>query len=173
MHNVLRTSFSAAALLALTACGRSQVPPTLIAETGCVTASGDRLVLTDLQPAGTTDVEPGRGPALARRPITEAYLLQGADEELRQHVGQQVRVTGEAHPGRVVDIQGLLPMVKATPAGSASGAEETAPSSGTAAPDPGVDVRYQVRLEVSEMDVQSVAPTGERCVEMPAERAAT
>lgn len=161
MNSVLRTSLGSGAILALMACGPADIPPTLIVETGCVTASDDRFVLTDLQPTGTTDIKPGGTEAEAPRPITEAYLLVGAETALREHVGRQVRVSGEAHPERIVEIRHLQPLVSADRATQARA--ELDEEAGEKHIETKVGVGYQLRLEIGGMLVRAVEPTGELC----------
>ncbi|MGE0450446.1 MAG: hypothetical protein AB7Q29_12805 [Vicinamibacterales bacterium] len=147
-------------LLALAACETAEVPPTMIVETGCVTAHEGRFVLTDLQPAGTRDVEPGGSAAVvAARPTTEAYVLVGAEQDLRQHVGEEVRVTGEAVPDHVVNLENLHPMVHPR----ATATSGTSASDAHAADGARIATGYQLRMEVSEMNVQAVQPTGQAC----------
>src|SRR5690242_10917748 len=64
---------------------------------GCLTASGDQFVLTELQDASA-----------APKPTTETFLLTNAavqKVDLRRYVGQQVEVAGEADPARVADVR--------------------------------------------------------------------
>ena len=88
-----RTAFFSACLLCVSlsfACGRPS-QATAVTEVGCVTATGDRFVLTSL--------ESGEMPA------TELYQLVGTNDELRQHVGREVLVTGEAQPAAVAEVR--------------------------------------------------------------------
>jgi hypothetical protein len=95
--------------------------PMAITETGCLTAQGDRFVLTALESAaaaGTAKPEPGaagsqkpgQGAAESRsadaQPTTESYQLIGNEDELRPLVGKQVRVSGEADPPKVAAAEG-------------------------------------------------------------------
>ena len=70
--------------------GEEQGRPQLITADGCLTASGDRFVLTELQ---------------AEEGSAEAYRLVGRDEDLRAHVGKRVQISGEAEPEQIVDIR--------------------------------------------------------------------
>jgi hypothetical protein len=124
--------------------------PALVLETGCLTASGDEFILTDLESAGGTSQEPA--------PVTEAYLLEGADDELAEHVGRRVHVTGEASSPRVVDIRLLEPMVRARPAQGSIHADS--PTSA----EPTIKITQKVRLELSHVLVRAVDPADESCV---------
>jgi hypothetical protein len=138
-------------LLGLTiACGQTEIPPTLVFETGCLTSSGDEFILTDLESAGGRSQEPG--------PVTEAYLLKGADDELAEHVGRRVHVTGEASSPRIVNIRLLEPLVRARPAQGAIHADS---STGV---DPTIEITQKVRLEVSHLLVRAVNPADASCV---------
>ena len=111
-----------------------------IVETGCLTASGDRFVLTALETTKDAGV-----------PQTELYQLIGEGDELRQHVGKAVRVTGEAAPAQVAELRETSPA-------------QPAESRGTAGADEGrVQTESQTRLETRQLRVQSVTPTGDDC----------
>jgi hypothetical protein len=64
--------------------------PRLISADGCLTASGDRFVLTELNDAAAT---------------AETYRLVGRDEDLRAHVGKRIAISGESEPEQVVDVR--------------------------------------------------------------------
>jgi hypothetical protein len=113
---------------------------TTIVETGCLTAKGDRFVLTALERGG-------------RRAETEMYQLDGNGEVLQRHVGREVRVTGIAEPAQVAEVTERSP---ATPAGTAGTADGTQPQ---------VQTQAQTRLETRSMRVATVTPTGEDCTE--------
>ena len=131
-----------------TACGQTEVLPALIVETGCVTSVGEEVILTDLEGTGPRSSEPG--------PVTEAYVLTGALDELKQHVGYRVRLTGEAPPASVVEYRLFQPMVRARP--TAQTAAENL--------EPKVGLSHQLRIEVRRLLVRSVDPTGEECMTM-------
>jgi hypothetical protein len=114
-----------------------------IVETGCLTASGDRFVLTALETTDDTGV-----------PQTELYQLIGESAELRPHVGKAVRVTGEAEPASIADVRETS---QAAPAG-------TAGSANTRSQEARVQTESQTRIETSQLRVQSVTPTGDDCV---------
>jgi hypothetical protein len=107
-----------------------------ISETGCLTASGNRYALTALETGGIAE--------------TELYQLIGQEDELRQHVGREVRVVGDAEPPQIADVREISP---ATPAGT-SGAEGDQPQ---------VQTQTQTRLETRRLRVTSVTPTGDEC----------
>jgi hypothetical protein len=128
------------------ACGGAEVPPTLITVTGCLTASGEEFILTDLE-----SVAPGDQTAAApAAPATEAYLLEWAEGELRDHAGQRIRVAGEAIPADVAEIRMLQPPAQAT---------DAEPGGVT----PQVGVQQNIRVEVSRMHVRSVQPMEGTC----------
>ena len=119
----------------------AEVRPTVVTETGCLTARGDQFVLTDLQ----------RGEG---QPTTEAFQLIGDGEQLRQHVGKQVRVNGEAEAPKVAVVQESSPApAEPAPQGTAGGAK----------PEAKVDTQTQTRVEVRKLTVSSVEPTGASC----------
>jgi hypothetical protein len=122
---------------------------------GCLTASGDRFVLTALQNAAASQSaqNPGENPAgAAAVPTTEAYqLIASNTDDLRKYVGQQVHVTGEADPARVAQVRELTP---ATPAGT----------SGTQSNDsPTVRTEESTRIEMRQLRVSSVTAAGGAC----------
>jgi hypothetical protein len=111
-----------------------------IVETGCLTASGDRFVLTALETTEDAGV-----------PQTELYQLIGEGDDLRQHIGKAVRVTGEAAPARVAEVRETSPA-------------QSAETRGTAGDDQArVQTESQTRIETRQLRVQSVTPTGEDC----------
>ena len=117
----------------------AEVRPAIVTETGCLTARGDQFVLTDL--------ERGEGQA-----TTETFQLIGSDDQLRSHVGKQVRVNGEAEAPKVAVVQQSTPPApQPTAQGTAGGAE------------PKVSTQEQTRVEVRKLKVASVEPTGESC----------
>lgn len=111
----------------------------LVTERGCLTASGNRFVLTALEGGGGAQ--------------TELYQLIGDADELRQHVGKEVSITGDAEPARVA-------VVRESSAGSAG-------TSGTAQPNPPtegapqVSTQSQTTLQTRELRVNSVTPAGD------------
>jgi hypothetical protein len=113
-----------------------------IIETGCLTASGDRFVLTALETTEDTGV-----------PQTELYQLIGESDELRAHVGRAVRVSGEAEPARVAELREISPSVPAGTGGAADDNQQEAR----------VQTESQTRIETRQLRVQSVTPTGDDC----------
>ena len=111
---------------------------TPIVETGCLTGSGDRFVLTALESGGNAE--------------TELYQLIGNNADLSQHVGKKVHVTGDADAPQVADVREQSSAPVAT-SGKASGAE------------PQVKTEAQTRLETRRLRVSTVTPTGDDCVE--------
>jgi hypothetical protein len=136
--------------------------PVAITQTGCLTAQGDRFVLTALESAaapGAARPEQGKetaNPTASAQSTTESYQLIGNADELRQLVGKQVRVSGEADPPKVAEVR------EATP--PTSGATGTAGEAEPAKPgEPKVATTTETRLEVTQLRVQSVTATGEAC----------
>ena len=138
----------AAGCLLLVACGRgpeeaapletrSGVRPEPAIVEGCLTAADGRFVLTQL-----------RGSESDVRPTTETYQLINADDQLRPHVGRQVRISGEAEAPDVANLREPVPNTT-QPAGTSGGAE--------------VSTQESTRLEVARMRVTSVTPTGDGC----------
>jgi len=110
-----------------------------IVETGCLTSSDGRYVLTALEPAGP----------ISATPATELYALLGDDDELRGLVGREVRVTGAAEPAQVAEVVELSPPA---PLGT-SGAE----------PKTRIEAQAETRLETREMRVATITATGGTC----------
>jgi hypothetical protein len=142
--------------------------PAPVTQTGCLTARGDQFVLTDLDrgTAGASD-----------QATTETYQLIGNADELRQHVGKQVRVNGEAEPAQVAEVRETTPSGPQANATGTSGQSQAGaqPQSGSAPAQSGsaqmqgggntpqVSSQTETRLEVAKLRVQSVTPTGESC----------
>jgi hypothetical protein len=120
--------------------------PAPVIETGCLTGDGDRFVLTELQSAADAS-----GGATAARTTTATYQLIGNEDELRKHVGREVRISGEAPPPQVAELRESTPGTAGT----------TGEQSGQAR----VNTATQTRLEVAQLRVQSVTPTGDDCAE--------
>lgn len=110
---------------------------TVVTETGCLTSSGDQFVLSSLD--------------TGEQPTTELYQLLGSEDELRPHVGREVRVTGEAEPARIAEMRDTS---VAPPVGtSGSSAEGQAQ----------VQTESQVRFETRQLQVRGVTVTGDDC----------
>jgi hypothetical protein len=125
--------------------------PVAVTETGCVTADGDRFVLTALKGDASGNVAAGEAK-------TESYQLVGKDDELRPLVGRQVTITGEADPPKVAEVR------ESSPPASASGATGTTGQATPAKPgEPQVSTSSATRLEVTQLRVQSITATGEAC----------
>ena len=136
----------AACVLVAAGCRTAEDVPAPVVQTGCLTGSEGQFVLTDLDPAGAEGQPTG---------TTETYQLLGNDEELRQHVGTQVRVTGEAVPPAVVETRQSTPPAPPEPTAT----------TGEGEPRPQVSTQSQTRVEVSRLRVSSVTPTGDECGE--------
>jgi hypothetical protein len=117
----------------------AEVRPAVVTQTGCLTARGDQFVLTDL--------ERGEGEA-----TTETFQLIGNHEELRQHVGKQVRVSGEAEAPKVAVVQESTPP-----------SPKTAPEGTSGRAEPKVTTQAETRVETRKLTVTSVQPTGASC----------
>jgi len=115
-------------------CGRAA-----IAETGCVTAAGDRFVLTALETSDT-----------AGSAQTETYQLVADDDKLRPFVGKAVRVTGMAKPAQIAEVSDVSP---AAPVGT----------SGEAGAEAKVGTSTQTRIETRRLHVQSMVPIEGDC----------
>ncbi len=126
---------------------------------GCLTASGNRFVLTTLN--DTSAPATGQSaPATANAvPTTETYqLVSTGSENLSKYVGQEVRVTGEADPARVADVRELTPAVPAQ-----HGSVGTSGRSGKDANGPKVSTEEETHFEYRKLRVSSVTPAGGAC----------
>jgi hypothetical protein len=81
---------------------------------------------------------------------TELYQLVGNEDELRRHVGREVRVTGDAAPAQVADVRQIAP-------GTAVG------TSGDTEPEAEVRTEARARIETRQLRVSAVSPTGDEC----------
>lgn len=129
--------------------------PAPITATGCLTSANGRFVLTQLEEAAAA-TEGATTAGAPARPTTETYQLTNADDQLRQYVGRQVRVNGEAAPAQVAEVRETTP---AAQAGSATG------TSGSQAGGNGATVSTETatRFESRRLSVLSVTPTGDAC----------
>jgi hypothetical protein len=155
----MRTTITAIVMLSCgfaAACERREVSPGTVAEEGCITASGSQFVLTDLEsgsPLRRLDdrTDPSAGPK------TEAYLLVGGEEKLGSLVGQHVRVTGEVEPTQSAALRELTPMMRI---------DSNRPAATTGErPSPQVRSEARLSVEVHQMRVRSIEPTGDTCEE--------
>ena len=112
-----------------------------VTEVGCLTAKGDQFVLTDLEAGGGASA-------------TEAFQLIGDQDELRRHVGKQVRVSGQAEPAQVAVVRESTPP-----------APEQQPTGTAGSTDPSVTTETQTRMEVRKLTLGTVEPTGATCAE--------
>jgi hypothetical protein len=112
---------------------------------GCLTASGDRFVLTTLKSEAA--------------PTTETYqLISAGTADLAKYVGQQVRVTGEADPARVADVRELTPAAPASQSVGTSGNTAAGDANG-----PKVRTEENTHFEVRQLRVSSVTGAGGSC----------
>ena len=116
-------------------------PDAIVAE-GCLMQSGDRFVLTDLSPSDSRT-------APSSTATTTAYELVGDDDELRQHVGKQVGIIGEAEESTVAEIREITPDTPAATSGDAGVPE--------------VETSSQMRVAARKVNVSSVTATGQAC----------
>jgi hypothetical protein len=151
--------FAIAGQLACGSAGRdSNETKSEIEVTGCLTGAGDEFVLTELDRADTATT--------IASPSTESYRLIGDANVLRQHVGQQVRVSGMAEAPDVAIVRESSPAAPAAPPAVGTGGGQS--PSGADAPagsgaGPKVSTQQQTRLETSALQVRSVTQTGTRC----------
>lgn len=136
-------------------------PERLVQVVGCLTAQGEQFVLTDLEraapPSGGAEAS-----GAASQAATEMYRLEGMRDELRPHVGRQVRVTGEAPPPEVAIVRETSPPRDPRPVAGTTGERESG-AAATPETQPQVSTVATTRLEVTELLVRSVSPTGESC----------
>jgi hypothetical protein len=121
--------------------GQAGARPEPISVDGCLTEANGRFVLTQLEREGGT--------------ATETYqLTTNAPDDLRQHVGREVRIAGEAAAARVAEVRESTP----------PGAGATSPA-GTSGQQGGAEVSTEstTRLEMRQLAVSSVTPTGDEC----------
>jgi hypothetical protein len=121
--------------------------------TGCLTSSGERFVLTELDrgETGTT----------AASPSTESYTLVGDADALRPHVGTHVTVSGMTETPDVAIMRESSPATTAPGVGTAGSETPDAAAAGGAKPK--VSTQEQTRLEVASLRVRGVKPTGKSC----------
>jgi hypothetical protein len=126
---------------------RGGARPAPVNVTGCLTAAGDRFVLTQLRESDST---------------TDAYQLVNADDQLRSLVGQQVRIGGEAEAPKVA-------VVREHEVGVAANGQATG-TSGTGDAEPNIRTQETAKIATRRMSVLSVTPTGDRCAAQGATR---
>lgn len=101
---------------------------------GCLTASGERFVLTSL------DKESSK---------TVVYQLVNADAQLRNLVGKEVRVTGEAEATQSTETRAVTPAAPAATAGKSTDAK--------------VSTVEDTKLDMRKLTVASATATGDTC----------
>ena len=102
---------------------------------GCLSASGDRFMLASLDKDSQKSV---------------VYQLINADKQLRNMVGKEVRVTGEAQATQSAEAREVTPPAPAATGGK-SGADAT------------VSTVTDTKLDVHKLTVASVTATGDSC----------
>ncbi len=142
--------------------GRGNDAPSLVSATGCLTASGDQFVLTELEQGTAGAQAPGQqggaGAAAGAQPTTESYQLIGNEDELRKLVGRQVQVSGAAEPPKVAEVRETTPATEPGNATGTSGAPEPAKPG-----EPQVATSTQTRLEVTQLRIDTITDTGQAC----------
>ena len=126
---------------------------------GCLTAASDRFVLTELRPGvpgPRVAARDGTPLAAAPRPTTEAYRLVGMHDQLAPLVGQRVEVTGAAETEKVVDVRESAP---------ATGPRAAKAGTSASTADSKVASEQSAHIEIHDLQVRSVEPTGDRCDE--------
>jgi len=103
--------------------------------TGCLTASGDQFVLTRLDKDSNS---------------TEIYQLTNANDQLRNLVGKEVRVTGEAHTPQAAEVREITPPAPAA-------------TSGESAAHPQVSTVETTKVQTTTLTVATAAPIGDSC----------
>jgi hypothetical protein len=102
---------------------------------GCLSASGDRFVLSHVDKDDSKTV---------------AYQLINADDQLRSLVGREVRVTGEAQPGQKTETRAITP-------------PQPTATSGNSRPDAKVTTVEETKVDTQKLAVTSASPTGDPC----------
>jgi hypothetical protein len=102
---------------------------------GCLSASGDRFVLSHIDKDDSKTV---------------AYQLINADDQLTSYVGREVRVSGEAQPAQKAETRAVTPPQPAATSGK-SGANAT------------VTTVEETKVDLQKLAVSSVSPTGDAC----------
>jgi len=120
--------------------GNKLVNPKITMVRGCLTGSGDRFVLTNLENAASPANGGANQPAAEPVAPTESYRLVGQDDQLKNLVGQRVQVTGDSTPEQVVD------MVSATPSNPPAGN-----AVGTAGNEGKVSTASRARIEIHDL----------------------
>jgi len=115
------------------------VPPGSVAPVsvnGCLSASEDRFMLAVLDKDSSKTI---------------VYQLVNADDQLRNLVGKQVRITGEAQATQSAETREVTPPAP------------TAATSGKSGEEPRVSTVEDTKLDVHKMTVASITPTGDTC----------
>jgi len=102
---------------------------------GCLSASGDRFVLSHVDKENSKTV---------------AYQLVNADDQLRPLVGREMRVTGEAQPTQKAETRAITPPAPAA-------------TSGKSEPAAKVTAVEETKLDMQTLAVASASPTGVTC----------
>jgi hypothetical protein len=136
------------------ACSGTPSRVVTIIQDGCVTAAGNQFVLTALQ-RGEAQPSLQRGTSGGRpNPTTEAYVLVGADEQLRKLVGRRARIAGEADAAEIADLREVSPLVRTRGEDGAVGTTGTTTAIGSGS---------YLRLQIHRVRVLSANATGDEC----------
>lgn len=119
--------------------------PTIV--TGCLTEANGRFALTTLGDS------------------TETYQLTNGEDQLRQYIGREVRISGESSPEQVAEVRESTPGAAPSAVGTAG---QQAPERGDASPGASVSTEARTRLETGRLSVIAVTPTGDECTEVAA-----
>jgi len=103
---------------------------------GCLSASGDKFMLASFDKDSSKTV---------------VYQLMNADDQLRNLVGKEVRVAGQAEATQATETREVTPPAPTATSGKSAGAE------------PKVSTVTDTKLDVHKMTVASVTPTGDTC----------
>jgi len=102
---------------------------------GCLTASGDRFVLSHADKDNSKTI---------------AYQLVNADDQLRPLVGREVRVTGEAQATQRAETRAITP-------------PQATATSGNSEPEAKVTTVEETKVDLKKLAVTSASPTGDAC----------
>ncbi|HTI41402.1 MAG TPA: hypothetical protein VL693_06220 [Vicinamibacterales bacterium] len=103
---------------------------------GCLSASGDKFMLASLDKDSSKTI---------------VYQLMNADDQLRNLVGKEVRVAGQAEATQSTETREVTPPAPTATSGKPTEAE------------PKVSTVTDTKLDVHKMTVASVTPTGDTC----------
>jgi len=88
------------------------------------------------------------------------YELEGANQKLRQYVGWQVRVSGEAPPRAIAIVQEHSPVLSASPSTVGTAGQSPSQVDGRER----VSTQQQIRFEMTTLRVTSVTAISNLCL---------